>query len=119
MASAVGSVKAATGHSTIPIANDRNTEDARKRIRWEHNDILYPGALTSRLKRYAAEPAPDGANLTSNDERTANGTEKLDPASAPARSGVPGFSPNLNSCSTPRIGWASVGGANMHHGGLV
>jgi hypothetical protein len=66
MASTVGSLKAATGHSTIPIANDRNMEYARMRTGWEHNDILYPGALTSRLKRYAAEPAPDRANLDAN-----------------------------------------------------
>src|ERR1700730_1544913 len=73
MVSSVGSEKAATGHNRIPIANERNPKIARKRGRWELNDILYPGALTSRLKRYAAEPAPDSANLTSISERTANG----------------------------------------------
>src|SRR6202048_2932285 len=72
MVSAEGSAKAATGHNRIPIANERNPKIARKRVRWELNDILYPGALTSRLKRYAAEPAPDSANLTSISERTAN-----------------------------------------------
>jgi hypothetical protein len=40
-------------------------------VRFDLNDILYSGALTSRLKRYAAEPAPDGANLTAISERTA------------------------------------------------
>src|ERR1700694_2961533 len=77
MVSAEGSAKTATGHNRIPIANERNPKIARRRVRWELNDILYPGALTSRLKRYAAEPAPDRANLTSINERTANGAEKL------------------------------------------
>jgi hypothetical protein len=45
-------------------------------MRKERTDILYPGALTSRQKRYAAEPAPDMANLTLIDERTANGAAK-------------------------------------------
>ena len=36
-------------------------------------DIQYPGTLTSRLKQYAAEPAPDEANLPLISERTANG----------------------------------------------
>jgi hypothetical protein len=35
-------------------------------------DILYPGAFTSRQKRYAAVPAPDMAKVTLIDERTAN-----------------------------------------------
>src|SRR5258707_14587978 len=76
MMSPDGSAKAASGHSRIPIAKERNPKQARTRIRRKLNHILYPGALTSRLKRYAAEPAPDGANLTSIHERTANGTEK-------------------------------------------
>src|SRR6266404_5822551 len=76
MMSPDGSARAASGHNRIPIANRRNPRKARTRIRRELNDILDPGALTSRLKRYAAEPAPDGANLTSIHERTANGTEK-------------------------------------------
>src|ERR1700681_3141319 len=76
MMSPDGSAKAASGHKRIPIANGRNPKHARTRIRRELSDILYPGALTSRLKRYAAEPAPDGANLTTISERTANGTEK-------------------------------------------
>src|SRR6266852_7079832 len=76
MMSPDGSAKAATGHNRIPIASERNPKHARTRIRRELNDILYPGALTSRLKRYAAEPAPDGANLTSINERTANGVDK-------------------------------------------
>src|SRR4029453_13563923 len=88
-----GSAKAATGHIRIAIANVRNSKHARTRIRRELNHILYPGALTSRLKRYAAEPAPDGANLTSINERTANGTGKAGHrlplvASAQAQSGL-------------------------------
>jgi hypothetical protein len=55
----MGPAIAAAGHSRIPIASDRNLEFARERVRRELNDILYPGALTSRQKRYAAEPAPD------------------------------------------------------------
>src|ERR1019366_1841077 len=73
MESADGSARTATGHNSIPAANDRNTKRARTKVRKELNDILYPGALTSRLKRYAAEPAPDGPNLTAISERTANG----------------------------------------------
>src|SRR6202022_1876107 len=76
MVSAEGSARAAIGQKRIPIANERNPKDARARVGRDLNDILYPGALTSRLKRYAAEPAPDRANLTSIDERTANGAEK-------------------------------------------
>jgi hypothetical protein len=76
MGSVEGSAKAAAGHNRIPIANDRIRELARERVRRELNDILYPGALTSRLKRYAAEPVPDGANLTAISERTANGTRE-------------------------------------------
>src|SRR2546423_3711924 len=49
-------------------------------MRMELNDILYPGALTSRQKRYAAEPAPDRPNLTSISERTANGSENPGPS---------------------------------------
>src|SRR5260221_10701567 len=85
MVSPEGSARAASGHSRIPIANDRNPGKARTRIRRELTDILYPGALTSRLKRYAAEPAPDSANLTSMCEPSANGAEKAClPAAAPA-----------------------------------
>src|SRR5665213_4005612 len=72
-----GSAKAATGQASMATANRRNPEKARARIRKELNDILYPGALTSRLKRYAAEPAPDNANLTTMCERTANLSIKL------------------------------------------
>src|SRR5258708_22162489 len=64
--------KAVAGHNSIPTANERNTKDARARERKDLIDILYPGASTSRLKRYAAEPAPDLANLPLIDERTAN-----------------------------------------------
>src|ERR1700686_2426733 len=76
MVSVAGSAKPAAGHNRIPAAtSDQNPKSARTRLRRELSDILYPGALTSRLKRYAAEPAPDGANLTSISERTANGCE--------------------------------------------
>ena len=36
-------------------------ERATARLRRKLNDILYSGTLTSRQKRYAAEPAPDRA----------------------------------------------------------
>src|SRR5476651_1749812 len=76
---ATGVARAATGHNNIPIASDRIPKGAHARVRRELNDILYPGALTSRLKRYAAEPAPDVANLTSISERTANAAGKTRP----------------------------------------
>src|SRR5580698_11588207 len=76
MGSTGESAKATTGHNRIPTASDRNPKDARVRVRRELSDILYPGALTSRLKRYTAEPAPDPANLTSIHERTANGARE-------------------------------------------
>src|ERR1700744_3060864 len=63
------------GASRTPIASARKADNARMRGRRYLDDILYPGALTSRLKRYAAEPAPDAANLTSMCERTANDGE--------------------------------------------
>jgi hypothetical protein len=65
MASAVGSAITAAGHSSKPIASDRNPNGARARLRMKLNDILYPGTLTSRLKRYA-EPAPDTVYLAVN-----------------------------------------------------
>src|SRR5271154_855825 len=79
MASREGSARATAGHNRIPIAKARKPETARKRVRLHLKDILHPGALTSRLKRYAAEPAPDAANLTSIDERTANGGAQVPP----------------------------------------
>src|ERR1700737_2945426 len=75
MVSPVVPAKAVPGHNKIPTANDRNAKNARARVRLDLIDILYPGASTSRLKRYAAVPAPDMANLQSNDERTANRRE--------------------------------------------
>src|SRR5882724_8117827 len=80
MVSAASSASAATGHKRIPSTNAGNPKDARMRVRRELNDIPYPGALTGRLERYAAEPAPDTANLTAISERSANGAEK--PATA-------------------------------------
>jgi hypothetical protein len=62
----VGSAIATAGKMRIPATSDRNPNDARARLRKELNDILYPGALTSRLKRYSAEPAPDTSNLDVN-----------------------------------------------------
>src|SRR4051812_17256722 len=64
MTSFGGPARAAAGHNRSPAASDRNPTHARARLRKELNDILYPGAVTSRQKRYAAEPAPDPANLT-------------------------------------------------------
>src|SRR5664279_5529537 len=75
MLSTAGSAPAAAGNNRTPITSDRNPNDAQARLRRELNDILYLGALTSRLKRYAAEPAPDRANLTPMCERTTNGTD--------------------------------------------
>jgi hypothetical protein len=43
-------------------------KNARTAVRKDLTDILYSGALTSRLKRYAAKPAPDVANLPLIDE---------------------------------------------------
>src|SRR6266478_3843911 len=76
MMSPDGWAKAAPGHNRIPIANKRNPKHARTRTRRELNDILYPGALTSRLNDTQRNRRPTGANLTSINERTANGTEK-------------------------------------------
>jgi hypothetical protein len=64
----VPAAKAVAGTRRSPIASDRNTKHARTAARKDLTDILYPGALTSRLKRYAAEPAPDVANLPLIDE---------------------------------------------------
>src|SRR3954466_2794238 len=71
-----GAANADAGTSRSAIASDRNSEYARTAMRRELTDILYPGTCTSRQKRYAAEPAPDMANLTLIDERTANGRGK-------------------------------------------
>src|ERR1700730_17156804 len=57
--SAEGPSVTATGHNRTAIANAWRPKSARARIRFELTDILYPGALTTRQKRYAAEPAPD------------------------------------------------------------
>src|SRR5258708_14235141 len=76
MVSAASSATAATGHKRIPSANVGNPKDARMRLRRELNDILYPGALTGRLERSAAEPTPDTANLTAIRERIPNVPEK-------------------------------------------
>ena len=59
-----GAANADAGTSRTAIASDRNREYARTAMRKELTDILYSGASTSRQKRYAAEPAPDVANLT-------------------------------------------------------
>src|SRR5258708_23216663 len=80
MVSAASSAPAASGKKRIPSDNAGNPKDAGMRLSRELNDILYPGALTGRLERYAAEPAPDTANLTAISERSANGAEK--PATA-------------------------------------
>src|SRR3954454_5278876 len=72
----IGAANADAGASRIAIASDRGSKHARTAMRKQLTDILYPGAFTSRQKRYAAEPAPDMANLTLIDERTANGRPK-------------------------------------------
>src|ERR1700761_2302011 len=56
MASDAGSADTTAGHSNAASANPNK---GRVRLRKELNTILNPGALTSRQKRYAAEPAPD------------------------------------------------------------
>src|ERR1700744_888367 len=71
------------GVSRTPSASAPEAENARMRGRRYLNDILYPGTLTSRLKRYAAEPAPDAPNLTSISERTANDGETIAVPQAP------------------------------------
>src|ERR1019366_3631832 len=103
MESPDGSARTATGHNSIPAANDRNTKRARTKVRKDLNDIQYPGALTSRLKRYAAEPAPDGANLTSMCERTLNGTEILGPLGEPTdETGRPAVRQSRTECPERR-----------------
>src|SRR4051794_16800093 len=79
MALAEGSANAATGHKRIPIAKARNPKQARTQVRRRLSDILYLGALTSRLERYAAEPAPDVANLTAISERSEKGSRETPP----------------------------------------
>src|SRR5512143_3876878 len=59
-----GSAKAAAGHSNTAATAARNARETLGR-RDTQNDILNPGTLTSRLKRYAAVTAPDAANLRS------------------------------------------------------
>src|SRR5436190_9530309 len=61
---AVGAARPIAGHSTRPTTSERKPERATARLRRELNGILYSGTLTSRQKRYAAEPAPDRPNLT-------------------------------------------------------
>src|SRR5215831_17597421 len=63
MAPATGSACAASGHDSAPIPI---TNRARARLRREHNNITYPGTLTSRQMRYAAEPAPDAGECDVN-----------------------------------------------------
>src|SRR5882757_5522875 len=75
MASSPAPARAAAGHSRIATTSERNTKGARTRRRRNLIDILYSGASTSRQKRYAAEPAPDMANVPLIDERTANRLE--------------------------------------------
>src|ERR1700722_311439 len=89
MASSTGAARPAAGHNRIPIASDRNPESAHARIRKELNAILYPGTLTSRLKRYAAEPAPDRANLTSIHERSANAAVEITRRALPSPRRIP------------------------------
>src|SRR5207244_5924602 len=60
------------GHNRMAVARERNPKRACARIRRNLNDILYPGASTSRQWRYAAEPAPDTVNLTTIHEQRAN-----------------------------------------------
>src|ERR1700722_13312425 len=90
MASSTGAARPAAGHNKIPIAKDRNPESAHTRIRKKLNAILYPGTLTRRLKRYAAEPAPDRANLTPIDERTANTALEITRQAGPTRRWIRG-----------------------------
>src|SRR3954467_1677511 len=63
-----GAAKADAGTSRIAIVSERNREYARTAMRTTLPDILSPGTFKSRQKRYAAEPAPDMANLTLIDE---------------------------------------------------
>src|SRR5205823_10597876 len=56
----------------MAVARERNPKRACARIRRNLNDILYPGASTSRQWRYATGPAPDTVNLTTIHEQRAN-----------------------------------------------
>src|ERR1700730_5269580 len=73
-----GPARTAVGQSRNPSASACNARRAigdRKR-----DDMFYSGTLTSRPKRYAAEPAPDGLTVTPTGKQTAKRTAK------PARS---------------------------------
>src|SRR3954452_16973362 len=59
-----GSADAAAGHSSSAATAVRYAKETHER-QDTVNDILNPGASTSRLKRYAAVTAPDAANLRS------------------------------------------------------
>src|SRR2546421_746610 len=76
--SGAGAAKPAAGHDRIPTATAKNPKRAKARLRWELNAILYyPGTLTCRQKRYAAEPAPDGVKLTAMCEIIAKSRGKM------------------------------------------
>src|SRR5438105_11568344 len=72
MRSGSDAARQTAGHNRMAVARERNPKHARARIRRNLNDILYPGASTSRQWRYAAEPAPDTVNLTTIHEQRAN-----------------------------------------------
>src|SRR5262249_47067051 len=71
-----GAAKVSTGHIKTPIARERNPKRAAARLRKVYA-ILSSGTLTSRHKRYAAEPAPDEANLTAMCEIFAKSAGKM------------------------------------------
>src|SRR5438128_1124274 len=57
-----GAASASAGHIRSPKPRERNPKRAEARLRSVYA-ILYSGTLTSRHKRYAAEPAPDDAKV--------------------------------------------------------
>src|SRR3954471_22875063 len=71
-----GGAKASTGHNSSPNARERNPKRAEARLRKVYA-ILNSGTLTSRHKRYAAEPAPDPAKVTTMCEIIAKSAGKM------------------------------------------
>src|SRR5215468_2115155 len=75
-ATASGAASASAGHIISPKPRERNPKRAKARLRIVYA-ILNSGTLTSRHKRYAAEPAPDEANLTAMCEIIAKSAGKM------------------------------------------
>src|SRR3954468_20269056 len=99
----VGAARPKAGHSKSPATRERRAERATTRLRRKLNPILSSGTLTSRQKRYAAEPAPDRPNLATMCEIIAkscgkmlsNSTAFLPLRAAPAPAGARKCGPSL------------------------